>query len=289
MQAGGSPISSTNMQLLRESKLAQERRGNLPRSVERRMCSLRALARSTGPRTLLDLTREEIEAWLDRRNIGPQTRYAYLSHFSCFYEWAIETGHATVNPVARIQRPKTRRRLPRPAATKDLSKAIDIATPELRAWIMLAAFQGLRCQEIAGLRREDVLESDQLLRVVHGKGSHERLLPLHPDVYEALEHLPMPKYGWVFLRPKGGGYNPMEMSKAFNRGLREVGVDSNAHSLRHWFGSSLYAQSHDLRLVQEMLGHASPATTAIYTAFDRQAAAKAVAGLVINPPRRRAS
>ena len=67
-------------------------------------------------------------------------------------------------------------------------------------------------------------------------------------------------------------YSPVDVSHHFNRFLRSAGVTGSAHTLRHWFGTNLYAQSHDIRLTQEMLGHARVITTAIYTAFDQRGA-----------------
>jgi integrase/recombinase XerC len=157
--------------------------------------------------------------------------------------------------------------------------ALAAGSPEQRTWVLLAAFQGLRCMEIAGLQREDVLETEGLLRVVHGKGGVERIMPLHQDVLDALLNLPMPRSGWIFRRSMGGPYKPDQMSTAFNNFLRDARVQVTAHQFRHWFGTHLYASTRDLRLVQEMLGHASPVTTTIYVAFDRASATRAVQDL----------
>jgi len=79
----------------------------------------------------------------------------------------------------------------------------------------------------------------------------------------------------------GGPYSPQRVSVEFNRFFRSAQVDCTAHQLRHWFGTHLYSSTKDLRLTQEMLGHASPTTTSIYTAFDRTGAAEAVAALTL--------
>ena len=101
----------------------------------------------------------------------------------------------------------------------------------------------------------------------------------HPEVLTALRHLPMPKTGWIFRRPLGGPYSPDQLSIDFRAFLDHAGITAKPHQLRHWFASHLYAKTKDLRLVQEMLGHASPTTTAIYVAFDRQQAGKAIGDL----------
>ena len=64
----------------------------------------------------------------------------------------------------------------------------------MKALILVGAFQGLRCAEMVGLERTDVMDDADppKLRVMHGKGGHERMLPLHPVVLEALRKMPMP-------------------------------------------------------------------------------------------------
>ena len=270
-------------ELIRAHHTDQVRRGLMASSIRQRDDRMAIFGRWLEPRTLLDATRQDVERFLDERNIGARTRYAWLSHLHGFYEWAIRDEMSTFDPTARIIRPKMRRALPRPASTDELRTALVQAEPNERCWILLAAYMGLRCQEIAGMRREDILEGEGLLRVTKAKGGKERLLPLHPEVLSALKDLPMPRVGWIFTRPRGGAYTPAHMSVNFNAFLRRAGVDATAHQLRHWFGTNLYAQSHDIRMTQEMLGHANPATTAIYTAFDKKAAAVAVRNMSFDP------
>ena len=266
--------------ILSAMRLDMERRGLLESSIIKREICLKALMRWLGsPDAIFDVTPEQLNEFLDGRNIGPRTRFTWLANLHSFYEWAVEARLTPSDPTVSIVRPKLRRTLPRPADTSDLSHLIDMAPPKERCWVVLAAYQGLRCQEIAGLRREDVAETDGLLRVVHGKGANERMLPLHPEVLRALRELPMPRVGWVFTRCRGGKYSANALSMYFNRFLHEAGVTCTAHQLRHWFGTHLYQSTNDLRLTQEMLGHSDPGTTAVYTAFNRRAAAEAIADL----------
>jgi integrase/recombinase XerC len=112
-----------------------------------------------------------------------------------------------------------------------------------------------------------------------GKGGKERIVPLHPDVMEALRCLPMPKSGAIFSRPRGGRFGPAEMSEAIRDYLHFLGIDASGHQLRHWFATEVYANTHDIRVTQELLGHQSPQTTAGYVAYSHVAAAEAVGTL----------
>ena len=259
----------------------QRARSMSQNTMRHRGAYLASLARWAHPRSLLDLASLDIEAFLDGRDLGPASRRTLLSYYSGFYSWAVREDLCTTNPAAAIDRPRPRRRLPRPAATGELADALAHADRLVRCWIVLAAYAGLRCQEIAGLRVEDVIVTEGTLRVVQGKGGRERLLPLHPSILGALQGLPLPKSGYIFEMARGGRYSPAYLSRCFNRALDELGVHATAHQLRHWFGTALYRQARDLRLTQEMLGHASPATTAIYTAFDVESARVQVSALTI--------
>ena len=272
----------TNDDLLRRAKTDQERRGHLANTIKKRTLCLRALSRHLGAKSLLEVTREDIELFLDGRNLSPGSRAGWLSHFHNFYAWAIEEELTSTDPTVRIRRPRLRRYLPRPACSDQLLDALCYADPVFRAWIKLAAFQGLRVQEIAGLDVHDVDLTNRRLRVVQGKGGKERILPLHEDVAEALICLPMPRQGRVFQRPRGGSYSPAELSRVFNLRLAEHGVEATAHQLRHWFATNLYAATGDLRVTQELMGHASPQTTAVYAGFSAQAAIDGVGALTLD-------
>ena len=262
--------------------VSQQRRALSPNTVTHRRTAVRAFARWLAPRGLVQAARQDIDGFLDERALRPQSRRVWISDLSSFYGWAVAEGFLDESPTAQILRPRTPRRLPRPAPSATLAPALAAAPQPLRSWIVLAAYQGLRCQEIAGLEREDIVDESGLLRVVHGKGARERLLPLHPLVLETLMTLPLPRGGPLFPSQRRPSLSPAALSNAFNRGLREFEVGATAHQLRHWFGTNLYAATHDLRLTQEMLGHASPATTAIYAAFDPYAARHAVAALTFD-------
>jgi site-specific recombinase XerC len=247
------------------------------------------------PQGFAQVTEEDAERTLDARkalakksgrDFGPRSRQLWLSMVGTFYVWAIRHGHLETNPANLIDRPKLRRALPRPMVETDLSRAIDVATPDMKAILHLGAGAGLRCAEIAGLRVDDIDFEAATIRVVHGKGDKERMVPLHPYVADALRSMPMPESGPVFrsrrdLRP----YTPAYLSIVINRHLQAVGVKSTAHSLRHSYATEVYRVTGDLRLTQELMGHESPTTTAIYTKADMSKAGAAVGRLNIGRDR----
>jgi site-specific recombinase XerD len=279
------PISPEHADLLRLYRVHQDRRALLPSSIQGARTRLQAFARWVEPANMVDASRADVETFLDGRRtregrkLNSRTRYYWIAHLHAFYEWALNEGHVHEDPTRAIVRPKQRRVLPRPIADDDLELAIRTAPAQMRAMLTLAAFAGLRVQEIAGLDRDDIIEAKSLIRVRHGKGQKERIVPLHPDVLAALRCLPMPKSGAIFVRPRGGRHLPYTVGIAVGRYLHEHGIDATAHQLRHWFATEVYAHSHDIRVTQELLGHSDPSTTAGYIAYSHVEAAAAVGAL----------
>lgn len=253
----------------------QVRRGLSPRTIGKTTRCLRQFADFVAPVSLDAVTPDDVEAFLATRNLSSRTRYWWLSTLHTFYRWAIRHGRATVDPTELIDRPKLRQNLPRPIATHDLAFALASAPPRERALLSLMAFQGLRCQEVAGVSREDILDtlSVPMLVVTKGKGGKQRAVPLHDDTISSLRCLPMPRAGLLFDIP------PWKVSHQVNTYLHGIGIDATAHQLRHWYATECYRGSHDLRMVQELLGHSSPSTTAIYTKLDVSAAVPVVQAL----------
>lgn len=270
-------------ELLAGFRLDQERRNLSSATIGVRRQRLLSLAEDVFPASLVEVDRETIEAYLDARTLGPRARYTYISHLHAFYEWAVLEGLAAADPTLRIRRPRQPRLTPRPIRTEDLHRALDLAPPVVKAMIVLGAFQGLRAKEMAGLQREDVLEHQDppVMIVSAGKGGHQRVLPLHPRTMPALHCAAMPRAGWVFVHDGAADrpYRPYEVSHAVAQFFDDVGIDATAHQLRHWFGTNVYARCQDLRVTQELLGHASPTTTMVYVGYSGVTARGAVEAL----------
>ena len=251
------------------------------KTIARTSRLLRYFAAALEPKDVLSADRHDIETWLDGRRLSPKSRYAYISILASFYDWAVDHELLEQSPTRRIRRPRTGRAIPRPADDGALERALAGATPRMRAWLMLGAYQGLRCHEIAQLQVDDLMMSRRppVLVVSHGKGGRERVLPLNPQVEAALRTYGLPRSGYVFT---SDGTRPLvaeSVSNTICRYLRDQGANATAHQLRHWFGSTVYQRSRDLRLTQELMGHAFPSTTAIYAAWDTEAAGDIVRSL----------
>jgi integrase len=226
------------------------------------------------PLGLIEATVEELEHWLAGPAKPPywsnQTKATYYGHLVGFYRWAADPNrypHLSYDPSVSLTRPKVMRGLPRPVTDDELAAVLAATQDRWHVYCLLAAYGGLRAGEIATIERSDINED---VIIIRGKGGKERAVPTYDDVWRAVSHFPG---GPIARRVKGGLATPkyisIETSEYLNRVLGPNTI--TLHRLRHWFGTSLLLNGADLRTVQELMGHSSPTTTAIYTYItDRQ-------------------
>jgi site-specific recombinase XerC len=258
---------------------SQRRRGLAVSTIDKRTRLLRRWIDRAGGDPFVDELDVVLEDWLDVLDLAPNGRYSTISHLHQFYRWAIRQGLAVVDPTVFLDRPRVKQGLPRPIHPTDLDVALMTAAPGMRVALLLAATSGLRCCEIARLRWDDV--HDGQARVL-GKGSKERIVPLHSETARALDELGRASVfvlaGWQSAKPTAPGG---VVSQRGNAHLHSLGISSTMHTLRHYAGTHALRGCGDLRKVQELLGHSSPATTAIYTRLDVGALASVVESIPI--------
>jgi integrase/recombinase XerC len=203
-----------------------------------------------------------------------------------FFAWAHENGHVISDPAGNLRSPKTIRLLPptldRTTASQMLDEAIaaaresggPVAARDVAVLEVLYS-TGIRVSELCGLDVNDLDQERQVVRVF-GKGSKERTVPLGAPALRAIE-------GWLakgrpqlttgqsgqamFIGERGRRIDPRVVRRVVHRSLRmtEGAPDLSPHGLRHAMATHLLEGGADLRSVQEILGHASLATTQIYT------------------------
>lgn len=234
--------------------------------------------------TLATAERDDIRDWISTRGSTNRTRAIYTTRLRLLFEWLQDEDQRVDNPARKIRKPKVPRDVPRPIDALGLYRALAAADTRVGLMISLAAYAGLRRGEITRLDRCDILDSrTPPLLLVHGKGNKERLVPIGPVVATAFARYGLPESGPVFTG-RNGRISRGYVGSLISRHLRSCGVNATAHNGRHTFGTDLYEVSQrDLRVVQEMMGHASPTTTAQYAAWSPERAAAAI-NLLPSPP-----
>jgi integrase len=215
---------------------------------------------------------EVLIEWLGSFTWAAETRRSYRTSLRGFYSWAHITGRMPTNPAGLLPAIKAPRGTPRPAPEEVYSGALADADERVRLMLRLARQEGLRRGEIARLHTDNV-EADLLgwsLRI-RGKGDAVRVIPLLDDLAAQIRSYPA---GYVFPGRIDGHLSPHYVGKLMSAAL---GDGWTAHPLRHSFATRTHrASGHDMRVVQELLGHASIATTQRYVAVDEEDKRRAV-------------
>ena len=241
-------------------------------------------------RDLAALEPADVRAFLAARRgegIGSRSLMRALAGMRGFARFLERNGKGKVGALAAVRAPKIGKTLPRPLPA---AAAKRVADPELSAgdgrepWIhardaaVLALLYGggLRISEALGLKRGDFGGRDTI--TVTGKGNKQRMVPVLPQVaklvadYLALCPYDLGEDGPLFVGAKGGPLpaRVVQLAMARLRGALGLPETATPHALRHSFATHLLARGGDLRSIQELLGHASLATTQIYTEVDAE-------------------
>ncbi len=227
---------------------------------------------------------------LSRRRLTTATVSRRRSALRGFHGFLVRQGHAETQPLDRLPAPRSERRLPHALAVEDIERLLaqpqgqDALALRDRALLELAYASGLRVSELCSLERSRIDFAERSL-TVSGKGSRERVVPFGRAAERALrEYLQRARpalaartlrgaarHDAAFLNARGGMLSRMGFWKILRGHARAAGLTTRVHphALRHSFATHLLQGGADLRVVQELLGHASVATTAIYTHLDR--------------------
>ena len=248
--------------------------GASPATVRTRVASLRSFINAGGE--LLAPDEVVVVEWL----AGQAAQWTRLTYYSSMRSWCSHlqaVGVLDHDPLEWVRRPRTPRRDPQPVVDSDLALLLEHAPygSRVRAFVLLAAFAGLRVSEVARMRGEVITRES--IRVV-GKGGVEAYVPTHPVLWVLAQS--MPRRGWWFERPSGSGHIAgSSVSTAIARLMADAGLDHTAHHLRHSFATRLLASGANVRQVQRAMRHASLEDTAGYLRVDDAEVSSAVRGL----------
>jgi integrase/recombinase XerC len=278
-------------------------RGYSPRTIAaygRELAELATLAQGRPWRTVDD---RDVRGWVAaaaRNGLSAASIARRLSAWRGFFDWLAMHGQIVANPVRGVRAPRRARRLPKALppdlATRLVDYGVDGAAFERvrdKAIIELFYSSGLRLSELTGLdaahveqpgyRSHGWLSRSEAEVLVAGKGGKRRAVPVGSKALAALDDWLALRRGWLALHPAAEQralFLTRRGTRLSNRAVqarvrqlaieRGVPADVHPHVLRHSFASHLLQSSGDLRAVQELLGHASIATTQVYTSLDFQ-------------------
>lgn len=241
---------------------------------------------SAAPADLRAVEVADMRAWMAAtraRGLSARSLARALSAVRSFYGWWSERDGFDATAVLSTRAPRYRRKLPRPleeTAARDLLRTVAalsetewIAARDTAA-VMLLYGCGLRISEALALRGRDA-PLPEMLRIT-GKGGRERLVPVLPAVRAAVESYrqrcphPLPANAPLLRGARGAGLSASVLQRKIRQARAALGLPATVtpHALRHSFATHLLNRGGDLRTIQELLGHASLATTEVYTGVD---------------------
>jgi integrase/recombinase XerD len=222
---------------------------------------------------------------LSRAGLGPRSIRRHLSAVRGWSRYLVREGIVAADPTERIEAPRVGRGLPKVLTVEEMGRLLDqppVARPlglRDRSLLEVLYGSGLRVSELVGLREEEVSWEGGFVRT-RGKGGKVRLVPTSEpalDWMERYRHEARPRLlkgrvaSALFVTARGRGLSRQTVGRLVARYARAAGIDRavSPHTLRHSFASHLLEGGADLRLVQQMLGHADISTTQIYTHLTR--------------------
>jgi integrase/recombinase XerD len=215
------------------------------------------------------------------RRLSSESLYLEIAALRAFYRFAENEKLLPANVAEHLSLPRRWKRLPKALSSQEIDKLLNPETPETpqnlcdQAVLELAYASGLRLAELRNARLEHLHLDASFINVI-GKGNKERVVPLGRKAVAALERylnvarpqLVTPRStANVFLTKRGTPFAPVTLWLRIKQRVRRSGIPRNVtpHMLRHSFATHLLDHGADLRVIQELLGHASISTTEVYT------------------------
>ena len=237
-----------------------------------------------GPCELNDITHHYVRSWmasLKEQEMTGKSINRKISALKSFFKYHLRTGAISSTPMAQVTSPKNAARLPvfmKESDTKQLLATLNASTEDWRSLnskMLVTIFYatGMRLSELINLRPRQVDASNSQVKVL-GKGNKERIIPVSPSVIDMIRDYQDQKKkefaetdDYLLVTEKGKKLYPRYAYNLVNTVLQAASTldKKSPHVLRHTFATHLMNNGADLNAVKELLGHASLASTQVYT------------------------
>lgn len=230
----------------------------------------------TNKTSLKKITVEDIILFIVRlREQGCSTNSTNrkLSALKTFFKYMMKIGKVKSNPAELIESGKIEKRLPKPLTVSDIEKIINV-TDNLRDKVMFEILYGtgIRREELVNIKVSDINFEQSIIRIF-GKGGKERIVPIHKKALNMIKELIKEQNSiWLFPSPRKNNHlSVRQVNTIVEKWSIKAGIEKvTPHMFRHSFCSHLYENGAELKVIQDLAGHANPNTTQIYTKVSNQ-------------------
>jgi integrase/recombinase XerC len=256
------------------------------KNYRRDLETLAAWCEKSGVASWRDLDSEHVRAYSAscfRKGLSARSIQRRLSASRTFFRYLIREKEVQKNPITSVSAPRGKKRLPGNLDADRMARLLDIPgdgaiVDRDRAILELLYSSGLRLAELTDLNVGDVDMHDATVRVT-GKGNKDRIVPVGRHALKALRQWSITRgdlanadENAMFVSNRGTRISTRSVQARVKHWAKLQGIDANVypHLFRHSFATHVLESSHDLRGVQELLGHANISTTQVYTHLDFQ-------------------
>ena len=233
-------------------------------------------------KSLVEITRKhfsQYNKYLIKQEFNPASVVRKIASIKGFFKYICYKRQIAKNPCLSVVCPKTAKKLPKVLSVSEIDKILKnkLSLPELTV-IELLYSAGIRVSELVGLEIKNIDLNQRMLKVF-GKGSKERVVPINEYCVEIIKKYLKKrkiielKYGEnkkFLLDDKGRNFSRQKIYKIIKKQGEFLGKNISPHTLRHSYATHLLENGADLRVVQELLGHASIVTTQLYTHISKK-------------------
>ncbi len=231
-----------------------------------------------GPDGVDRLSLRRYLASLGTRRLARATIARKAAALRCYFAWLCRQGRIDTDPARSLRAPSGGGRLPRVLSNGEVTALLDVGAADALDRRDLAVLEllyaaGLRVSELCGLDRGDIDLGARTVTVL-GKGGKQRRVPIHDEAVSVLtawlrhgrDEMDGPAEA-AFVNQRGNRLGPRDVRRILDR---RAASPTHPHALRHTYATHLLDGGADLRVVQELLGHASLATTQVYTHVSKE-------------------
>ena len=208
------------------------------------------------------------------KSYSPRSLHRKICSLKSFYKFLKKEGMVSLNPAENIESPKIPKSLPKTISVEETFELL--AKPNSirdKAILFLLYGTGLRVSELSNLNLNHLDLDNRIIHVVGGKGNKDRIVPLPdliiPILKESItKRVENANSTALILNRSGNRLTPRSIQRLVKKYKKEAGLEEKKvtpHTLRHAFATHLLSNAVDIRVIQELLGHASLSTTQLYT------------------------